>query len=110
MSTAIASASAISAPRARWLQRNANVEVCFLDVLTRKSVRIAGTAEIMEFATADQDIRSCFQDVWSEYLPHMTELVVITINSAGLILSPAYDVGYTEEDLASSYRSKLAST
>ena len=111
-STTITSVSAISAPRARLanLRRNARVEACFLDVLARKAVRIAGTAEIVDVAAASDDIRSRFQEAWAEYLPHMTELVVITIDSADLILSPAYDFGHTEEDLTTAYRSKLANT
>ena len=92
------------------LRRNARVEACFLDVLARKAVRIAGTAEIVDVAAASDDIRSRFQEAWAEYLPHMTELVVITIDSADLILSPAYDFGHTEEDLTTAYRSKLANT
>ena len=75
------------------------VEVCFIDVLTRKAVRVTGTAEKIDKNDADDTLYGRFEDEWAEYLPHMSGFVTITITAAELILSPGYDVGYTEQQL-----------
>ncbi len=79
--------------------RNANVEVCFIDVVTRKAVRATGTARLVPKSDAGPALKSAFDDVWSEYLSVMTAFVEIKLSSAELILSPGYDVGYSEAEL-----------
>ena len=90
------------------LHRNPRIEICFLDVLSRKAVRVAGTAEIVPKEAAQQRIVDRFADTWSEYLPFIKDIVVVSVRSAKLVLSPAYDLGYSEEDLRSTYRHRLA--
>ena len=89
------------------LLRNPRIEICFLDVLSRKAVRVAGTAEIVPKEKAQQRIADRFAEVWSEYLPFIKDIVVVSVHSAKLILSPAYDLGHSEEELRSIYRQRL---
>lgn len=75
------------------------VEVCFIDVIARKAVRVTGTASIIQKDAADDGLTQAFEAVWSAYLGMMSAFVVIGISSAELILSPAYDIGLTEDEL-----------
>ena len=81
------------------LRANPAVEVCFTDVLSRKAIRVTGTASIVGKVEAPQRLRDVFNDVWGDYVPYMPEFVVIKVSAAELILSPAYDFGHTEAAL-----------
>ena len=89
------------------LRRNPRIEICFLDVLSRKAVRLAGTAEIVPKEAVQQRVADRFAETWSEYLPFIKDIVVVSVCSAELILSPAYDLGHSEEELRSTYRRRL---
>lgn len=84
-----------------------NVEVCFIDVLTRQAVRVRGTAEKINKADADAAMTAAFEEKFGEYLPHMSGFVKIDITAAELILSPGYDVGYTEQQLKEANLARL---
>ena len=92
----------------RNLRRDPKTEVCFLDVLARKSVRIAGECRIVPGGTETDDVRDAFMQAWTDYLPHMREFVIIRVMSARMILSPAYDVGHTESELKAANLARLA--
>ncbi|MCE2521791.1 MAG: pyridoxamine 5'-phosphate oxidase family protein [Rhodobacteraceae bacterium] len=92
------------------LHRDPRVQICFLDVLARKAVRIVGVAKILPKAATPQDVVDCFENLWPEYLPSIKEFVIILVNSAELILSPAYDLGHSEEQLRSAYRKRIVQT
>ena len=81
------------------LRQRPSVEVCFIDVLARKAVRVTGTAAIVAKSEADADLVAAFEDVWAPYVPLMSAFVTITVSAAELILSPAYDLDYTEDEL-----------
>lgn len=77
-----------------------DVEVNFIDVLTRRAVRVKGRAEIVEReSAAAKRLLPAFEQHWAPYLDLMQSFVSISITQAELILSPAYDVGHTAEDL-----------
>ncbi|MDH3580242.1 MAG: pyridoxamine 5'-phosphate oxidase family protein [Hyphomicrobiales bacterium] len=75
------------------------VEVCFIDVVLRKAVRVTGTAAIHPKATAEGPLAAAFEAEWSAYLPHISTFVTIDVSGAELIVSPAYDIGLTEDEL-----------
>jgi general stress protein 26 len=81
------------------LRQRPPVEVCFIDVLARKAVRVTGTAAIVAKSEADSDLAAAFEDIWAPYVPLMSSFVTITVSAAELILSPAYDLDYTEDEL-----------
>ena len=77
-----------------------DVEVNFIDVLTRRAVRVKGRAEIVEKGSeSGKRLLPAFEQHWAPYLDLMQSFVSISITQAELILSPAYDVGHTAEDL-----------
>ncbi len=89
------------------LRRNAAVEICFIDVLTRRAVRVTGTGSIISKSKASTAMLAAFESRWGEYVPRMSAFVTITVSEAELILSPAYDVGYTEAGLKKANLEKL---
>ena len=89
------------------IRKRPAVEINFIDVLTRKVVRVAGTARIVAKAAAGEALAQAMQADWAEYLDHMSSYVEIAIARAELILSPAYDLGYTESELRQANLEKL---
>ena len=81
------------------LRRSPRVEVCFIDVLLRKAVRVTGQAAIVPKSDADKPLIAAFEASWAPYLPRMSAFVTIEVTAAELILSPAYDIGATESEL-----------
>ena len=81
------------------LRRNPAIEVCFTDVVTRRAVRVTGTAMIVRRENADTALDDAFDAAWGPYRPHMSAYVRIAVSAAELILSPAYDLGLTEDEL-----------
>ena len=77
-----------------------DVEVNFIDVLTRRAVRVRGRAVIVDKASeAGRRLLPAFRELWTPYLDRMQNFVSISITHAELILSPAYDIGNTAEEL-----------
>lgn len=89
------------------LRKRPCVEVCFIDVVTRKAVRVTGTGAIVRKADADAKLIGAFEADWTAYLAHMSAFVTIAVSAAELILSPAYDLGHTEDDLRRTNLAKL---
>ena len=83
------------------------VEICFIDVVLRKAVRVAGTASVHDKATAPDDLAQAFTAEWKDFLPQMSGFVRIDLERAELILSPAYDGGATEDELRGVNMAKL---
>ena len=75
------------------------VEVCFINVVLRKALRLTGSAEIQMKAEADARLLAAFEATWSPYMKCISAFVQIDVSNAELILSPAYDFGFSEEDL-----------
>lgn len=89
------------------IRKRPAVEINFIDVLTRRAVRVAGTARIVAKATASDALAQAMRADWDEYLDHISDYVEIAIARAELILSPAYDLGYTESELRRANLDKL---
>ena len=83
------------------------IEVCFIDVVLRKSARITGSAKYVEKSEAEPELIGKFKDIFGDYLDSMSGFVLIDVYGAEWILSPAYDLGSTEEQLRESYMSKM---
>ena len=106
--TEIAYGDIRSPKTARNIAARPSVEVCFIDVLTRKAVRVTGTAVKIAKVDADTELTAAFDEKFGEYVPHMSGFVKIDISAAELILSPGYDVGYTEQQLKEANLQRLS--
>lgn len=81
------------------LRKRPAVEVCFIDVVLRKAARVTGTATIVPKAAAGPTLLAAFEKSWRDYIERMSAFVRIDVSAAELILSPAYDLGFTEAEL-----------
>ena len=88
------------------LKRNPVLEICFLDVLARKSVKVRGSAEIIERDSEGGRALDRAFEAWGEYAPLIKAYVRVTVTSAALITSPGYDIGHTAEELRAQYKAK----
>jgi hypothetical protein len=75
-------------------RQHCSCEICFLDPLARKAVRLKATGAVIARATASPELVTRFEQSWTDYLPHMTGFFVFDIAQAELVLSPAYDYGH----------------
>ena len=89
------------------LKQRPAVEVCFLDVLKRKAVRVTGKGTLVPVAEADAALRAAFERDWAAYIASMDGFVRIDVSATELILSPAYDGGAKEADLHADNLAKL---
>lgn len=89
------------------LRARAAVEVCFIDVLTRRAVRVTGQGALMATADAPAAMRAAFAAKWDDYLTRMRGFVRIDVAQAEMILSPAYDQGETVEGLKAANLARL---
>lgn len=81
------------------IRANPAVEINYLDVLSRKAVRLSGTARYVERATEEfVQLAPCFQ-AWSTLVPRLRGIFLVDVTAAQLILSPVYDIGAHEDDL-----------
>ena len=77
----------------------ADTEVCFIDVLARKAVRVTGTATYLRNAEMPEALQAAFAEKWSDYMDRFAGVVRIDVTATEFILSPAYDLGMTEPEL-----------
>ncbi len=89
------------------LRRNSAIEICFTDIVTRRAVRVTGTAIVIRQADADPALDAAFVSAWKLYQSHMKAYVKIAVSSAEMIYSPAYDLGMTHEELRTANLDKL---
>jgi len=71
------------------------------------AVRVTGTAAIVPQRDADSVLDDAFAAAWGPYRPHMGAYVRIAVTAAEMILSPAYDLGLTEDELRKTNLEKL---
>ena len=90
------------------LIKRPDVEINFIDVLTRRAARIKGRAEVVpKESDAAKELLPLFEELWSPYVNMMKHFVKIRISQAQLITSPAYDIGISEEELVQTNLDKL---
>ena len=89
------------------LRRNPAIEICFTDVVTRRAVRVTGTATILRRDDADVALHDAFDAAWAPYMSRMSAYVRIAVTAAEMICSPAYDLGLTEDELRKTNLEKL---
>jgi predicted pyridoxine 5'-phosphate oxidase superfamily flavin-nucleotide-binding protein len=91
------------------IARRPAIEVNFLDVLARKAVRVRGRARM--FSRSAPEFAQLFAALegWKGYTELMKAVVRVDIETASLVLSPAYDIGHTEAQLREQYKAKFTS-
>jgi predicted pyridoxine 5'-phosphate oxidase superfamily flavin-nucleotide-binding protein len=91
------------------LAHQSEVEVSFVDVLSRKGVRIRGEARIIEPSAEYDALTPKFQSIWGDELLTMFNVfIVISCAEVKPLQSPIFETGYQESDLRAQWKSKIA--
>ncbi len=90
------------------LRANPAVEVNLVDQLVRKGYRFKGHAEVHEAgAVFERGLAIARELDFGIDLRRVNAVVVVHVESAAELVSPAYDEGATEESLRAHYRRRL---
>jgi predicted pyridoxine 5'-phosphate oxidase superfamily flavin-nucleotide-binding protein len=79
------------------LRQNANVEVNVVDPFVRKGYRFKGVASILESGPLYDKLLAFYKERGSQSA--IREIVMIRVQNAQPIDSPAYDLGFTEDQV-----------
>lgn len=79
------------------LRQNTNVEVNVVDPFVRKGYRFKGVASILESGPVYDELLAFYRERGSQFA--IREIVMIEVQTAQPIDSPAYDLGLTEEEV-----------
>ena len=79
------------------LRQNANVEVNVVDPFARKGYRFKGVASILESGALYDKALAFYKGRGSQSV--IREVVMIRVQTAQPIDSPAYDLGFTEDEV-----------
>src|SRR5262245_25756696 len=81
------------------LRQNANVEVNVVDPFVRKGYRFKGVASILESGPFYEKVLTFYRERGSQVSDLIREIVMIQVQTAQPIDSPAYDLGLTETEV-----------
>ncbi len=91
------------------IAHQAEVEVNFVDVLSRKGTRIRGKAEIVEKGSAGfEALLPQFTPLWGDLCELFNVIVKIPVDQVKPLQSPAYETGATEAELRNTWQTKIA--
>jgi predicted pyridoxine 5'-phosphate oxidase superfamily flavin-nucleotide-binding protein len=88
------------------IRKRPAIQVSFLDVLLRKSVRVTGDASFIKKGT-DAELARQFANSWPDLVSAAAGFVKINITATEMIYSPAYDQGASAEALRETNLAKL---
>ncbi|CUH83284.1 pyridoxamine 5'-phosphate oxidase family protein [Thalassovita mediterranea] len=84
------------------------VEVNFVDILTRRGVLIKGEAHFVAREDARYPtLRPLYTNRWPELEPMFTGFVVIKVTDCKPLATPSYDMGVTSEDLCTKWAQRV---
>lgn len=84
------------------LRRNPAVEVNFVDAFRRKGYRFKGRGAVLTEGPLFEELRAAYQQDYAGY--RIRGFVVIDVEQALPVTSPAYDLGQTEEAILAQWR------
>ncbi|MDA5557747.1 pyridoxamine 5'-phosphate oxidase family protein [Shimia sp. MMG029] len=84
------------------------LEVNFIDILTRRGVLIQGEASFVAREDARYpSLRPPYTTRWPELEPEFSGFVVINVTACKPLATPAYDIGVTSEDLRAKWMQRV---
>jgi uncharacterized protein len=86
------------------LQRNPAIEVNVVDVFSRRGYRFSGRATVhTDDEVFHRGLDLLRERAYQDFEDRVNAIVLIAVEAAELMTSPAYDVGQTEEELVDHY-------
>jgi len=90
------------------LRANSSIEVNVVDQLSRKGYRLSGTAVVhTDGDEFERGVRFYERRGLVQARERIHSIVVVAVERASAVTSPAYDVGATEDELRAIYRERL---
>ena len=86
------------------LALNPAVEVNVVDPIVRKGYRFKGTAEVLSSGAVHDEVLGHFQRERGTDPQRVRAVVLIHVDSAAPLVSPAYDFGASEQEIADRWR------
>ena len=88
----------------RNIAERPRVEVNFVDPIIRKGLRVKGAARFVASGSEEfEALEPQFRAVWGDLCDSLGGIVVIKVDKAAPLSSPAYDHGATEDALKAQY-------
>ena len=90
------------------LKTQSEVEINFVDVLSRKGVRIRGKAIVVD--TDSEEFNALlphFQPIWGDLCDAFNRIIKIPCESVKPLQSPAYEYGGNETELRALWKQKI---
>ena len=84
------------------LRRNPAIEINVVDPMVRKGYRFKGTAAVLEAGTTYDDVKAFF--LARGVANPIGEVIVVTVERALPVTSPAYDLGRSEADIRAQWK------
>jgi hypothetical protein len=89
----------------RNLRTDPRVEVNFVDPFVRKGYRFSGTARLVQ--RGEEGFDALLERIRSSFAARVRTVVVIAVEKAAPLTSPAYDDGRTEAELRKSWTARF---
>lgn len=91
------------------LTANPEAEVNFVDIFTRKGVRVRGQAQMVRRGTDEfAALIPAWQALWGDLAERINVIVRLPVSAVKPLTTPPYDDGATEEEMIATYKEKLA--
>jgi len=84
------------------LRHNASIEINVVDPFSRRGYRFKGIAEIISYGNKFNKIISYYKK--SGVKSTIKSIILVKIENVSEVLSPLYDLGYTEEELKTKWK------
>lgn len=84
-------------------------EINFVDPFARKGVRVRAASSFVDRGTDEfENLIVRWIDIWGDLADRINVVVTLKVSKVGLLTTPPYDDGATEEELIALYRQKYA--
>lgn len=84
------------------------VEISFVNILTRRSVLIGGTARnVVRDSDEFAGLFPAYEELWPDLARSIGSIVVVDVTACRPTCSPAYDNGATESDLRQNWMQRV---
>ena len=84
------------------LKNNPSIEINVVDPFSRKGYRFKGIAKIISNGKQYEEILSFYKTL--DIKSSIKSIVLVNVEQVSEILSPRYDIGYTEEEMKTKWR------
>jgi predicted pyridoxine 5'-phosphate oxidase superfamily flavin-nucleotide-binding protein len=91
----------------RNLRERPAVEINVVDPVVRKGWRFKGVATVLDGGALFDDVARHFERTRGTARSRIHHVVLVSVESAGRLISPAYDDGSSEQKIAAQWRARL---